>query len=1075
MTPERWQKVGEIFERVLACPRHDRAALLDEACAGDSRLRKEVESLLAAHEMEAGPSLEPRRMPAAVVREMMGAVAPLVGRTIGPYDVVGFLGRGGMGEVYRARDSRLGRDVALKVLSSRYAADPHRLARFAREAKAASALNHPNIMMVFDVGEHDGTHFMVTELVDGLTFPEWAQAARPSVRDVVDAVRQAALALAAAHETGIIHRDVKPTNQMRRRDGFVKVLDFGLAKLLATTDGPGEGLTESGAILGTPIYMSPEQCEGRELDARTDLYSLGCVLFEMLAGRPPFVAESHLAVIRMHTTERPVPPSRFAPGVPPRLDALVLRTLAKRPSDRFTSCAELARALADAGAGPADVATLVDGAEPTASNAQTTAGSRPEPDTSAIPPNNVESETTSFVGREREVEAIRTSLAEARLVTLAGPGGVGKTRLALHVARRMLDELDDGAFFVDLAPILDPDLVAPAIAGVLGVREAEGRSLEQALVAHLAGRRMLLVLDNFEQVASAGTLVARLVAAAPGSKLLVTSREPLRVRAERVVTIPPLALPEAGRAATAEELMESPAVRLFVERAAAAAPGFALGDESAAAVAGICRRLDGLPLAIELAAARVRVLTPNEMLTRFERRLKLLTGGPRDAPERQRTMRDAIAWSYDLLAEGERRLLERLAVFVGGCTLAAAEAVCDPDGALDVLYGVESLVDKSLLVRRAGRGEARFAMLQVVREFALERLAEGGNADDAARRHAAYFVELTEPLYDDFSLGKADAVARLDDEIENLRAALRWSLERDPEMCLRLASFAKCYWYARGPYAEGLAWVRAALDAASPEPRRALARALNGAGMLASVLGDLDATRAYYERFLEVSREAGERHLELRALNNLGALAADRGDLGEAEVYFDETVRQATDLGDALTRCYALINLGVVEMQRGDRAKARELYEQGLASARELGAAYATTICLQNIGEIAYAAGDLDESRGLYAESLDVSVAAGLSRATIVAVDALAAIATEDGAVERAARLAGAAEALRASVGFELDPDLCAFRDAYVARLRDLLGEGAYAEAEAAGRALPFVNAVALAREVGQARADETP
>ncbi|HYC32038.1 MAG TPA: protein kinase, partial [Gemmatimonadales bacterium] len=618
---------------------------------------------------------------------------PLAPNTrLGRYEIRAPLGAGGMGEVYLAADTLLGREVALKVLPPEFASEPQRLARFLREARAASALNHPHILTVYDAGEQAGTHFIVTEVVDGLTLRDWVREERPPLGELAEAVRQAALALAAAHRAGIVHRDVKPENLMRRRDGYVKVLDFGIAKALARPDSGGAAdqrpaLTQPGLVLGTVRYMSPEQAAGEAVDGRTDVWGLGVVLYELAAGRPPFGGGSPEATLVEIVSREPAPLSSLVPHAPEALCRVVERALRKGRGERYASAAEMAAALEAAVRAPAQTGAA--GAAMPAGQAgrgHTTVrlsgvsvGAGGEARAAATTtPTNLPPRTSALIGRGRELAEVTSALRspEARLLTLTGPGGTGKTRLAVEAGRELLGEFPDGVYAVDLSPLSNPELVASPVAEALGVAETPGGSLEDALARHLSDKRLLLVLDNFEHLLAGAPVVSTLLAAAPGLKVLATSRAPLRLSAEREYAVEPLEVPAFTSLPPTDELAQVPAVALFIERARQAKPSFALTAENSLAVAEVCRRLDGLPLALELAAARVKLLTPRALLDRLDHSLKLLTGWARDLPSRQQTMRGAVAWSYDLLDGAERAVLRRLAVFAGGCTLGAAEAVC---------------------------------------------------------------------------------------------------------------------------------------------------------------------------------------------------------------------------------------------------------------------------------------------------------------------------------------------------------------------------------------------------------------
>jgi predicted ATPase/class 3 adenylate cyclase len=419
-------------------------------------------------------------------------------------------------------------------------------------------------------------------------------------------------------------------------------------------------------------------------------------------------------------------------------------------------------------------------------------------------PNNLPWQPTPLLGRERELGEVADLLhrEDVHLLTLTGPGGVGKTRLALQVAADILEWFPDGAFFVELAPLTDPALLTSTVASVLGVREEGGRPVVEVLTAFLRDRQLLLALDNFEHLLPAAPVVSDLLRTCPGVKILATSRAPLHLRGEREYPVPALALPDPSRPEPVTQLIQYQAIRLFVERAQAAKPAFALTDENAAAVAEICRRLDGLPLALELAAARVKLLPPQALLERLDERLKLLTGGARDAPARQRTLRDAIAWSHDLLSPHDQTLFRRLAVFAGGCTLEAVEAVGNADGELDTLEGMASLIDESLLRQIDGPGdEPRFAMLETIREYGLERLEVSGESGTVQERHATYFASVAEALRPHlYGPDQGRTIRQLEAEQGNLRAALAWAVEHaDAAIGLRLTANLRKFWLLRRP------------------------------------------------------------------------------------------------------------------------------------------------------------------------------------------------------------------------------------------------------------------------------------
>ncbi|HZH98642.1 MAG TPA: NB-ARC domain-containing protein, partial [Fimbriimonadaceae bacterium] len=545
------------------------------------------------------------------------------------------------------------------------------------------------------------------------------------------------------------------------------------------------------------------------------------------------------------------------------------------------------------------------------------------------------SQLTPFVGREREVEEVRHRLLhpDVRLLTLTGPGGVGKTRLALEVARQVVDQFEDGVCFVALAPISDPALVPSAMAQALQVKQGAGQSVAEALKQDLRERQLLLVLDNFERLLGAGPPLAQLLAACPRMKVLVTSRVVLRLQGEHNYEVPPLTLPPAGHRPSPEQLGRYEGIRLFMQRAQAANSHFTIATENAPAVVELCQRLDGLPLAIELAAARVRLLPPEAVLARLGNRLGLLTGGARDLPHRQRTLRATLDWSYDLLSVAERSLFARLAVFVGGWTLEAAEAVCDVGDEAEVLQHMSALVDKSLVQQQASiRHEPRFAMLETVREYALERLEESGELERLRRQHTSYFLELAEEE-ERASQGPLQGawLDRLEAEHDNLRAALAWSLfpQGDTEMGLQLTGALSHFWYVREHHSESRMWLQSALERTS----------------------DATAARA-------------------KVLVGAGRLAWFQGELARANTLLEESHSLYQDLGDNVGATFALLVLGRIAVSQGNRRRGEALVEESLVLFRQQGNLWGIARALIVLGDGALFEGDVDRATAKFQKSL---------------------------------------------------------------------------------------------------------
>jgi non-specific serine/threonine protein kinase len=1005
----------------------------------------------------------------------------MIGTVLGHYRVLEKLGEGGMGEVYRARDSRLGRDVALKVLPADMAANASRLARFEHEARTVAGLNHPNIVTLYSVEDEDGIRFLTMELVEGQGLDRQVTPGGLPIARVVELGIALAEALAAAHGKGVVHRDLKPANVMLTSDGRVKVLDFGLAKLADSSpdleDTQAATLAEMsavGQVVGTVPYMAPEQLRGEAVDSRTDLFALGILLYELATGRRPFEGTTFGVISSAILRDTPSALSSVRADAPADIDRIVARCLEKEPRARFQSALDVGQALRQVGRFR-DVAATIFKPPPTPS--------------------------TPLLGREETLVAAADRMHRgARVLTVTGYGGTGKTRFSIELFHRLAPEYPGGAAFVSLASITAASAVLPNVAVALDISEAHNRSALDGLCTVIGERRMLLVLDNLEQVIDAAEDIAALVSRCPALQVIATSRAPLKIGAETEFSLPPLELP-APDMTSIDGLRNCPSVALFLQRGVKVRPDFALTEKNAQAIAAICRRLDGLPLALELAAARVRVLEPAALLQRLDHALDLLTSGDRDLPLRQRTLRAAISWSYSLLDAAEQQLLRRLSSFHEGWTFEAMEQVCYSDAerhsALDEL---DSLVEKGLV--RVVRSGELYALLETIRAFSAEQLHAGDEVDATRHAHADYYLRFAAGVATGIRTGEqVEAVQRARNENANTHAAIRWltgcarvgdgiALEKG----LLLCGYLNWFWHMGGQHFTARVHLDALLAlAADAPPSRGRALARLAAGMVSTTTGEWERSLGEWAGGYEDGKAVGDAEVAAEGLMGVGYCDLSLGRIDDSAAALDEAIARSAGgvsdfvhafslsikgmlrfvsgdlesgmaLVEAARRIHdrledregcgmALSFLAQMSFAKGDHGRALVLYRDALESFAAIGDQPEAARVHCEMGWTALAAGDAPAAQTAFRLGVQANEEIGSARGTGLALLGLAAVEAAEGRSERAVAIAAAAQALSQRAGIvvahPMDPEVVSRIDALKASIPKGRLDGLVANARA--------------------------
>ncbi|MFD5809480.1 protein kinase [Rhodococcus aetherivorans] len=991
------------------------------------------------------------------------------------FDEVREIGRGGFGVVYRCTQADLDRTVAVKVLTVDL--DEENRARFLREQRAMGRLTgHPNIVPILQVGTTaSGRPYLVMPY-----HPQGSLDARihrhgplPLDQALRLGVKMAG-ALETAHRLGIVHRDVKPANILLTEYGEPQLADFGIAHIAGGFE------TATGAVTGSPAYTAPEVLAGDPPSPAADVYGLGATVFSALTGHAAFERRSGEQVVAqfLRITTQPVPDLREH-GIPDDVADTIARAMARQPGRRPATAAAFGTQLQQLQRNhdlPVDDMALR--AEPDAEAEVDSEAGDPGPVPSgrrrttapAIPgtTGSLPLERTSFVGRRHELTEAKNLLTGSRLVTLTGIGGVGKTRLAMRVAAAVQRDYAQGVRLVELGELHDRASLLDAVAAAVGLRDQSARPMQEVLLEFLAPRQVLVVLDNCEHLIDAvADLADLLLRTCPRLRILATSREPLVLGGEAVLAVPPLTVPDPQQPPSMRTLPRYEAVKMFTERAAAAVPGFALTEDNAATVARICHRLDGLPLPIELAAARLRALSPEQILERLTDRYILLTRGSRGAPTRQQTLRWCIDWSFELCTAVEQRVWGRVAVFAGSFDLDAAEQVCGADMAAgEVLDTLTALVDKSILIREEAGSVVRFRMLETLRDYGVEKLEQSGEDITVRRRHRDWYEALACAAEAEWiSARQLDWIARLKREQPNIREALDFCVKDDPVAGLRIAAALFSFWSSQSLYNEGRRWYDQLLARQDGPPILERARALYCASVMANVQGDFHAGTTLVEHARTLAAQTTDplvRALVSFADGRLGLLS---GDFEHARSHLESALAQFSERGDRTLEVTALTALGTAYGLSGLREEALECHERVLAITTTHGETVHRSYALWALGIILWQQGNTSRSAQFLEESLELSRQVRSPHIVAASLEALAWISVDQRDARRAAVLMGAADGLAQAIGSSpiIHSHLVAYHEECARKTRQKLGGDAFSAAYRQGEQFGFDAAIAYA------------
>ncbi|MDI9977353.1 protein kinase [Rhodococcus sp. IEGM 1307] len=976
------------------------------------------------------------------------------------------IGRGGFGVVYRCVQNELDRTVAVKILTADL--DAENRARFFREQRAMARLTgHPNIVTVLQVGSTDnGRPYIVMPYHPQGSLE--ARIRRQGPLALNEALRlgvKIAGAVESAHRLGILHRDIKPGNILLTDYQEPALSDFGIAHI------SGGFETATGSVTGSPAFTAPEVLRGDPPTPSSDVYSVGATLFCVLTGHAAFERRSGEQIVAqfLRIATNPIP-DLSGHGISDDISKTIARAMSRDPHER-PSAKQLGNELrgtqlrhghqVDDMALRAEPVSEPHGPVPMshAHSAQSGRGTK----------GNIPLELTSFVGRRRELTEAKTLLRSSRLVTLTGIGGVGKTRLALKVANNVHRAFADGVWFVELGELREESLLVDVVSGALGIRDQMAIPRQEALIEFLSSRELMLVLDNCEQlVGGVAELAESLLRTCPGVRILTTSREPLGIGGEVALRVPPLSVPDPDRDPSLQGLPSYDAVTLFADRAATALPGFELTDDNRMAVTRICQHLDGLPLPLELAAARLQAMSPEQILQRLTDRYALLTRGSRTAPTRQQTLRLCIDWSHELCTPLEQLVWARLSVFAGGVELDAAESVCGMNLTAEALLdAITSLVEKSILIREERDDVVRFRLLETLREYGRTRSEQTEELPELIRRHSDWYLQLALNAEAEW-IGprQLEWIARLEREQSNLRETLNYYLSEDPDTGLRISNAMHLFWSSRGLCSEGRYWLDHFLARQSGQPTIDRVKALYSVSALADWQGDLSSAAAAVAEARVLAEQMTDPLPRALAVHADGVLKVFAGDYTRAPTLLAEALEVFREQNRIYFQVEALIMLGLSNVLCGETAQSMAYYQEALDITDTQGESVNSAFARWGMAVAVWQQGDRARATDLLQQAL-IRIARRVQDpvGSAACLDALAWIAGDAREAHRAAVLMGAAESLAHVVGTSpvLLPGLLVHHEECVQTCRRTLTDKTFMTAVEEGRQLGLEAAVAYA------------